>query len=235
MCLYFLNWALWVRFHGCYWYQSFIDGSNIWGVDRTDPWGPEMDHPLLDRSYLVEVPSYDMSCALIFLNGILWVRCQGRYWYQSFIDGSNIWGVDRTDPWGPEMDHPPLGRSCLVVVPSYDMSCALNFLNGILWVRCHGMYWYQSFIDGSNIWGVDKTDHWGPEMDHPPLGRSYLVVVPSYDMSYALILLTGLYGWDSMIDIYINPSSMGPIFGVWKGPTVGGPKWTIRHWTAAIL
>ena len=41
-------------------------------------------------------------------------------------------------------------------------------------------------------------------MDHLPLGRSYLVVVPSYDMPCALILLTGLYG----CDIDINPSSM---------------------------
>ena len=168
------------------------------------------------------------------LNWALWVRFHGRYWYQSFIDGSNIWGVDRTDPWGPEMDHPPLGRSYLVVVPSYDMSCALILLTGTLWVRFHGRYWYQSFIDGSNIWGVDRTDPWGPEMDHPPLGRSYLVVVPSYDMSCALIILTGLYGWDSMVDIDINPSSMGPIFGVWIGPTLGVPKWTIRHWAAAI-
>ena len=75
---------------------------------------------------------------------------------------------------------------------------------------------------------------WGPEMDHPPLGRSYLVEVPSYDMSCALSLLTGLYGWDSMVDIDINPSLMGPIFGVWIGPTLGVPKWTIRHWAAAI-
>ena len=78
------------------------------------------------------------------------------------------------------------------------------------------------------------TDPWDPEMDHPPLGRSYLVVVPSYDMSCALILLTGLYGWDSKADIDINPSSMGPIFGVWKGPTLGVPKWSNRHWAAAI-
>ena len=183
-----------------------------------------MDHPPLGRSYLVIVPSYDMSCALIFLNGILWVRFHGRYWYESFIDGSNIWGVDRTDPWGPEMDHPPLGRSYLVVVPSYDMSCALIFLNGILWVSFHGRYWYQSFIDGSNIWGVDRTNRWGDEMDHPPLGRSYLVVVSSYDISCTLLLLTRLYGWDSMADIDINPSSMGPIYGVWIGPTLGVPK-----------
>ena len=49
---------------------------------------------------------------------------------------------------------------------------------------------YQSFIDGSNIWGVNKTDPYGPDMDHPPLGRSYLVVVPSYDMPCQFILLT---------------------------------------------
>ena len=168
------------------------------------------------------------------LNWALWVRFHGRKLYQSFIDGSNIWSVDRTDPWGPEMDHPPLGRSYLVVVPSYDMSCALIFFNCTLWVRFHGQYWYQSFIDGSNVWGVDRTYPWGLEMDHPPFGRSYLVVVPSYDMSCALILLTGLYGWDSMVDIDINHSSMGPILCVWIGPTLGVPKWTIRHWAAAI-
>ena len=153
-----------------------------------------------------------------FLNGTLWVRFHGRYWYQSFIDGSNIWGVDRTDPWGPEMDHPPLGQQlfgssaavwyvmCLdsifgvwigptlnIGTGSMGVMC-LDSLNWTLWVRFHGRYWYQSFIDGSNIWGVDRTDPWGPEMDHPPLGRSYLVEVPSYDMSCALISLTGLYG-----------------------------------------
>ena len=42
--------------------------------------------------------------------------------------------------------------------------------------------------------GVVRIDPWGPEMDHPPLGRTYFVVVSSYDMSGALILLTGLYG-----------------------------------------
>ena len=226
------------------------------------------------------------------LNWTLWVRFHGRYWYQSFIDGSNIWGVDRTDPWGPRIGPyaigPQLFGSSAVV---WYVMCP-DSLNWTLWVRFHGRYWYQSFIDGSNIWGVDRTDPWGPEMDHPPLGRSYLVVVPSYDMSCALILLTGLYGWDSMVDIDINPSSMGPIFGVWIGaglygwdsmvdidinpssgsrngpsaigpqlfgssavvwyvmcpdslnwapifgvwigPTLGVPKWTIRHWAAAI-
>ena len=110
----------------------------------------------------------------------------------------------------------------------------LDYLNWALWVVFDVRYWYQFFIDGSNIWGVDRTDPRDSEMDHPPLGRSYLVVVPSYDMSCALILLTGLYGWYSMVDIDINPSSMGPIFGVWIGPTLGVPKWTICHWAAAI-
>ena len=139
-----------------------------------------------------------------------------------------------TDPSGPEMDHPPLGRSYLAVVPSYDMSCAL--------ILSTGLYGWDSMIDidinpssmGPIFGVVDRTDHWGPEMDHPPLGRSYLVVVPSYDMSCALIVLTGLYGWDSMTDIDINPSSMGPIFGVWIGPTLGVPKWTILYWAPAI-
>ena len=110
----------------------------------------------------------------------------------------------------------------------------IDFPNWTLWVIFHGWYWYQSFIDGSNIWVVDRTDPWGPEMDHPPLGRSYLVVVPSYDMSCVLILLTGLYGWDSTAHFDNNPSSVGPIFGVWIGPTLRVPKWTIRHWAAAI-
>ena len=50
------------------------------------------------------------------------------------------------------------------------------------------------YIDGSNVWGVERTDPLGPKMDHPPLDCSFLVAVPSYDMSCALILLTGLYG-----------------------------------------
>ena len=110
----------------------------------------------------------------------------------------------------------------------------LDSLNWVLWVRFHGWYWYQSFIDGSNIWGVDRTDPWGPEMDHPPLSRSYLVTVPSYDMSSALIFLAGLYGLDFMAGIDINPSWMVPIFGVWIASTLGVPKWTIRHWATAI-
>ena len=110
----------------------------------------------------------------------------------------------------------------------------LDSLNYALWVVFHGRYWYKSFIDESNIWGVDRTDPWGPEMNHTPLGRSYLVVVPSYDISCALILLTGLYWWYSMADFDINPSSMCLKFAMWIGPTLGVSKWTIRHWAAAI-
>ena len=193
-----------------------------------------MDHPPLGRSYLVVVPSYDMSCALILLKGL--------YGWDSKVDidmNPSSMGPIFVVWIGPTLGVPKwtirhYGPSYLVVVPSYDMSCALIILTGALWVRFHGRYWYESFIDGSNIWGVDRTDPWGPEMDHPPLGRSYLVVVPSYDMSCALVLLTGPYGWDSMVDIDINPSSMGQIFRVCIGPTLGVPLWTIRHWAAAI-
>ena len=81
-----------------------------------------------------------------------------------------------------------------------------DFLNGTHWVRFHGWYWYQSLIDDSNIWGVDRADPWGPEMGHPQLGRSYLGVVQSYDTSGASILLSGPYGLDFMVDIDIKPS-----------------------------
>ena len=191
MCLDSLNWTLWVKFHGRYWHQSFIDGSNIWGVDRTDPWGPEMVHPPLDRSYLVVVLSYDISCALISLTGLYgW-----DFMADIDINPSSmgpIFGVCKGPILGfqngPSAIGPQLfGRSAAV----WYVMC-LDSLNWTLWVRFHGRYWYQSFIDVSNIWGVDRTDPWGPEMDHPLLSRSYLVVVPSYDMSYALISLTGL-------------------------------------------
>ena len=169
-----------------------------------------------------------------YLNWALMVRFHGRYWYQSFVDGSNTWGVDRTDPWGSEKDHPPLCRSFLVEVPSYDMSRAPILFTGL--------YRWDSMVDIDvnpssigRIFGVwIGPIPWGPEMDHPPLGRSSLVVVSSYDMSCAPTLLTGLYGWDSMVENDINPSSMGPIFEVWIRPTLGVPKWTNCHWAAAI-
>ena len=182
MCLDPLNWTQWVRFHGRYWYQSFIDGSNIWGVDRTDPWGPEMDHPPLGRSYLVVVPSYDMPYALISLTG--------PYGYDFMADidinpssmgpifglwiGLTLGSRNRTSDTGPQL----FGSSPVVWYVKW-----LYSLNWALWVRFHGLYWYQAFSDGSNIWGVDRTDPWGPEMEHPQLGRSCLVVVPLYDMS----------------------------------------------------
>ena len=125
------------------------------------------------------------------------------------------WPLDSRN--GPSAIGPPLFGSSAAV---WYVMC-LDSLNWTQWVRFDGRYWYQSFIDGSNIWCVDRTDPWGPEMDHPPLGRSYLVVVPLYDISCVLILLTGLYGWDSRADIDINPSWMGPIFVVWIGLTLG--------------
>ena len=112
-----LNWTLLVRFHCWDWYQTFIDGSNIWGVDRTDPWGPEMDHPPLGRSYLVKVASDAMWGALILLTGLYgWDFMAGIDINPSSM-GPIFGCVERTDPWGPEMDHPPLGRSYLVELP----------------------------------------------------------------------------------------------------------------------
>ena len=233
-CLDSLNWTLWVNFLGWYWYQSLIDGSNIWvcGKDRTlgsRNW-PSAIGPQLFGSRAVV---WYFRC-LDFLNWTLWVRFHGWYWYLSFIDGSNIWGVDRSDPWGPEMYHPPLGRSYLEEIPSDDMWGALILLTGLYgWTSMAGIDINPSSM-GPIFGGVERTEPWGPEIDHPPLGRSYLVVVPSYDISGALIFSTGLYGWDSMAGININPPSMGPIFGVWIGPTRGVPKWTVRYLASAI-
>ena len=140
---------------------------------------------------------------------------------QSSDNGKFICWVDRT-----------CTRVLTINIGLWEFRCSANVSNVLcpdspnwaLWVRFHGRYWYQSFIDGTNIWGVVLDRPLGSQTDHPPLGRSYLVVVPSYDMSCALILLTGLYGCDSIVDNDINPSSMGPIFGVWIGPTIGVPK-----------
>ena len=145
----------------------------------------------------------------------------GEILWSIFISFRHRWiqllgcGLDRPFGWrnGPFATGAELFGSSTVV---WYVMCP-DSLNWALWGRFHGRYWYQSFIDESNICGVDRVDPWGPEMDHPPLGRSYLVVVPSYDMSCALILLmgeipwsililillTGLYGWDSMVDIDI--------------------------------
>ena len=128
-----------------------------------------------------------------------------------------VCGLDRPlgSRGGPSAIGPPLFGSSAVV---WYVMC-LDFLKGTLWVKFHGWYWYQSCIDGSNIWGEDRTDPCGLEMDHPPC---------------ALIFLRGRYGLDFMADIDINPSSISPIFGMWIGPTLGVPKWTICHWAAAI-
>ena len=192
-----------------------------------------MDHPPFGRNYLVVVPSYDMSGSLILLTvpygwdimaGID-INPSSMVPIFGVLIGQTL-GVRN----GPSEIGPQLFGSSAVV---WYVRC-LDSLNWTLWMSFHGWYWYQSFIDGSNIWGVDRTDPWRPEMDHLPLGRSYLVLVPSYDMSGSLNLLTGYYGWDSMANIDINPSSMGPIFGMWIGPTLGVVKWTTRHWAAAI-
>ena len=236
MCPDSLNWTLWVRFHGRYWYQSFIDGSNIWGVDRTDPWGPEMDHPPLGRSYLVVVPSYDMSCALIFLTGL--------YGWDSMVDidinpssMGPIFGAWIGPTIGvPKWDHPPLGPQLFGSserVVWYVM-CP-DSLNWALWVRFHGRYWYQSFIDGYNIWVVDRTDPWGsrngPSAIGPQLfGSSAVVwyVMCPDSLNWTLwVRFHGRYWYQSFID-------GSNIWGVWIGPTLGVPKWTIRHWAAAI-
>ena len=148
-----------------------------------------------------------------------------KYWTHRWRIDINIECRNGTSTFGPQL----FGSSAVV----WYVMC-LDSLNWALWVRFHGRYWYRSFIDGSNIWAVDRTDPWGYEMDHPPLGRSYLVVVSLYDMSCAMIFLKWLYGYDSIADIDINPSSMGPIFGVWMGPNLGVPKWTIRHWSEGI-
>ena len=102
--------------------------------------------------------------------------------------------MDRTDPWVPEMDHPPLGRNNMVEVPSYDMSGSLILLTGHFGSDSMANIDINTSWMSLNNWGVDRTDPWGHEMDRPPFGRSYLVVVLSFDMSDALILLTGHYG-----------------------------------------
>ena len=187
ICLDSYNWALWLKYHGRHWYQSFIDGSNIWSVDRTDTWGPGMDHPPLERSYLVEAPSYDMSGALIFLTG---------FYVWDFISDIDTNPSSMAPISGVCMGPPLVFRNASSAIglqlsgSKVAALCVMRLvsLNCALWVRFHGWYWYHSFIDGSDIWGVDKTEHWGSDMNHLQFGRSYLVVDPSYDMFCALIL-----------------------------------------------
>ena len=97
--------------------------------------------------------------------------------------------MERTDHWVPKMHNPPLGRSYLVVVPSYDMTSVLIFVTGLFGLDFMADTNINPSSMGSIFGGVDGTDHLGPKMVHPPLGRSYLKAVSSYDMSGAFILL----------------------------------------------
>ena len=108
------------------------------------------------------------------------------------MDGCNIWVVERTKNLGPERDNQLLDPSYAIVLPSYDMSYALSFLTGF-----YGLDFMADIDINPSSMGlifrcVERTDSSSPEKDRPPLDHSYLVVVPSYDVSRALILLTGL-------------------------------------------
>ena len=159
-----------------------------------------MDHPPLGRSYLLVVPSYDISCALILLTRLYGLD------FMTDIDINSSWIGPIFGVWiGPTLGVPKWTSRYWAAAIWYStvvwyIMC-LDSLNWALWVRFQWPILISFFIEGSNIWGVDRTDSWGPEMDHPSLSRSYLVVVSSYDMSCALILLTGLYGWASMADM----------------------------------
>ena len=168
-----------------------------------------------------------------FSDWTLWVRIHVWYLYQSFIDGSNIWGVDGTYPWGLEIDHPPLGRCYLAEVPSYDMSSALFLLTGLYgWDSSAGIEMSPSWM--GPIFRVWVGPTLGARKGSSAIGPQLFGRIAVVWYVRCLDSLTGLYGWDSMSGIYINPSSMGPIFGVWVGPTLGVPKWTICNWAAAI-
>ena len=113
---------------------------------------------------------------LDFLNGALWVRFHGWYFYKSFIDGSNIGSVYRT-PLGSRNGQPTIGEEL------FD-------------IRASVPYGWESMADIAinhssmcQIFGVSI----GPSIGVPKWTiLSYLVVVSSYHLSYALILLTGL-------------------------------------------
>ena len=165
------------------------------GVDRTDHWSPEMDLPALVRSYLVVG-----SSAVVWLSWFSKRDSMGGISCMIFISIYHRW-VRYFRVWiGPTIGVP---------------KCTIRHWTVAIYI--HGWYWYQFFIDGSNIWCVDRTDPWSSKMGHPPL-----------------IFLTGLCGRDFISDIDINPSWMGPIFRVWIGTNFGAPKWTTHHWAAAI-
>ena len=164
MCLDYLNWALWMKFHGWYWYQSFIDRSNIWGVDGTDPFNPEMDHLPLDCSYLVEalmiynVPLFSSLTPMREIPWLILISILHQYIQYSSCRWDRPLGFrNGQSAIGPQQFH-----SCAVIWSVMG----LDFLNRNLCMRFHGWYWYQSCIGGSNIGVVDRTKPWGPQMDH---------------------------------------------------------------------
>ena len=74
------------------------------------------------------------------------------------------------------------------------MSCTLIFLTELYRLDIMADIDINPPSMGPIFGFVDRTDPWGPEMDHLSFCRSYLVVVPSYDLSGALSLLIWLYG-----------------------------------------
>ena len=147
-----------------------------------------MDHPPLGRNYLVVVPSYDMSYTLILLTG--------RYGWDSMADiglypstMGSMFGVWMETTLGARNGPYAIGSRLFGSSAVVGCVMCLDSLKWALLVRFDGRCWYQSFIDGSNIWGVDRTTPWGPKMNNPPLSRSYLVALPSYDLSSKFTLI----------------------------------------------
>ena len=140
-----------------------------------------MDHPPLGHSDFIVMPSYVMSCGLILLTG------PNGWDLMSDIDRNHasmcpimgMW-IEQTlgnQKWAPTIGPQLFGSSAVIWYAMW-----LDSPNRAIWMRFNVWYWYQTFIDWSNTWGVDETDHRGPEMDHTPLYRSYMIVMPSYVM-----------------------------------------------------
>ena len=122
-----------------------------------------------------------------------------------------------------------LGSSAVVW---YVMS--LDSLNWAIWMRFIGWYWYQSFIDGSNVWGVNRTDAWGPEMDQPPLGGSYFGRRVIQNNSVYIIVLRATAYIDCDGAPHVNPLSVGLIFVVCIGLKLEVRKFIIGNLNPAI-
>ena len=149
----------WAQILVCIYDRHFGSGNGLCAI------GPQIFVSSAVLWYFMWLDSTDQA---------LLVRCNGWYRYQSLIDYSNIWGVDRKDPSGPEMVYHLLGRTILVLLHWYDMSCGLILLHRSLWVRFNIWYCYQYLIDKSNIccfWirqtlGVPKwiIHHWAADI-----------------------------------------------------------------------